>query len=71
LNDGGVILLHDYYPKGRALFPDGNVISGPYRALERVIKENPKIEVKPLGALPWETKLGSHMTSLALVTRRA
>jgi len=65
-----VILLHDYYPGARPLFPDGNIISGPYRALERIIRENPSIEVRPLGALPWETKLGSHMTSLALVTRR-
>jgi predicted O-methyltransferase YrrM len=69
LNDGGVILLHDYYPGARPLFPDGNIISGPYRAMERIMRENPSIEVRPLGALPWETKLGSHMTSLALVTR--
>jgi len=70
LDDDGIILLHDYYPGARPLFPDGNIISGPFRALERITRENPSIEVRPLGALPWETKLGSHMTSLALVTRR-
>jgi predicted O-methyltransferase YrrM len=70
LNKGGVILLHDYYPGARPLFPDGNIISGPHRALVRITRENPLIEVRPLGALPWETKQGSHMTSLALVTKR-
>lgn len=70
LNDNGVILLHDYYPHARPLFPDGNVISGPCRAMQRIVRENTKIEVKPLGALPWETKQGSHMTSLALVTQK-
>jgi len=71
LNEGGVILLHDFYPEARALFPDGVVISGPYRALERIRRENQAIEVHPLGALPWETKQGTHVTSLALVARRA
>jgi predicted O-methyltransferase YrrM len=71
LNEGGVILLHDYYPGARPLFSDGNVTSGPYRALERIVRENSLIEVRPLGALPWQTKQGSHMTSLALVAKRA
>jgi predicted O-methyltransferase YrrM len=71
LNEGGVILLHDYYPGARPLFPDGNIISGPCRAMQRVSRENKSIEVRPLGALPWETKQGSHMTSLALVIKKA
>lgn len=29
LTSSGIILLHDYYPKGKALFPDKNIISGP------------------------------------------
>jgi hypothetical protein len=29
------------------------------------------IEVRPLGALPWPTKLGTSMTSLALLGRAA
>lgn len=69
LHPRGMILLHDYYPEGRSLFPDGNIITGPYQALERVKKENPDINVLPLGKLPWPTKQGSHMTSLALVIK--
>ena len=69
LNPGGVILLHDFYPEGKALFPDNNVISGPFLALSRIIKESPGIAVQPLGDLPWETKQGVHATSLALLTK--
>lgn len=71
LRENGVILLHDYYPKGRALFPDGNVIYGPFRAIDRIAKENPQINILPLGDLPWPTKQGSRKTSLALLTRKA
>lgn len=70
LTPGGIIMLHDYYPNGKALFPDNNIITGPYRALERIKSENPDIQVLPLGALPWETKQGSHNTSLAMVTKK-
>lgn len=70
LNPGGVILLHDYYPDGRPLFPDGSIISGPYRALERILKENREIAVASLTPLPWPTKQGSQASSLALVLRR-
>ncbi len=41
-----------------------------HRALRRIMRENPSIEVLPLGALPWGTKQGSNMTSLALVVKR-
>ena len=71
LNANGVILLHDYYPEGKPLFPDGRVIGGPYRAMVRVRKENPEIEIVPLGNLPWPTKQGSSATTLAFVARRA
>ncbi len=69
LNDGGVILLHDYYPEAQPLYPDNTVISGPFLALERARKENPSIGSIPLGALPWPTKQGSNYTSLALMAR--
>lgn len=69
LNEGGVILLHDYYPGGKALYPDGGTITGPYKAMERIKAENPSISVLPLGALPWPTKLGTNLTSLALVVK--
>ena len=70
LNPGGVILLHDFYPRCEPLFPDGVVQFGPAVALERVSRENPSIEARSLGPLPWTTKQGSHATSLAIVTRR-
>lgn len=69
LNPGGVILLHDYYPDARPLFADGNIIAGPCHALARAMREQPSLTVLPLGALPWATKLGSNVTSLALVAR--
>lgn len=69
LNPGGVIMLHDYYPGGKALFPDGQIIHGPYLAMERVRAESPSITTVPLGELPWPTKQGSRVTSLAFVVR--
>lgn len=71
LNPSGVILLHDFYPEGRALFPDANIIRGPFRALSRIARENPAISVLPLGDLPWETKQGVNITSLALLSRNS
>ena len=70
LDQNGVILLHDYYPAARPLFKDGNIIAGPFMALDRIMRENKGIKVLPLGNLPWETKQGLNVTSLALVTRR-
>jgi predicted O-methyltransferase YrrM len=69
LNSGGVILLHDYYPGAKPLYPDKVTISGPFHALERIRKENPAVGVLPLGDLPWPTKQGEKATSLALVAR--
>jgi predicted O-methyltransferase YrrM len=69
LEIGGVVLLHDYYPGALPLYPDNATISGPFRALERIRKENPALGVLPLGDLPWPTKQGKKTTSLALVVR--
>lgn len=69
LNPGGVILLHDYYPGGKSLYPDSATISGPFHALERMQRENSSIHVVPLGDLPWPTKQGKNVTTLALVAR--
>jgi predicted O-methyltransferase YrrM len=69
LKTGGAILLHDYYPGAEPLYPDNETISGPFRALERIRKENPAIGVLPLGDLPWPTKQGENVTSLALVAQ--
>jgi predicted O-methyltransferase YrrM len=69
LKRGGVILLHDYYPGAKPLYPDNATIGGPFHALERIRKENPVIGVLPLGDLPWPTKQGKNVTSLALIAR--
>ena len=71
LNDGGFILLHDYYPDLKPLFSDGEVICGPYLAVSRTRKTCPDLQLVPLGKLPWQTKLGSNNTSLALLGRFA
>jgi predicted O-methyltransferase YrrM len=69
LRPGGFLLLHDFFPGLRPLWPDGKVIQGPQRAVQRLQRAGWPIEVRPLGALPWPTKLGTSMTSLALLGR--
>ena len=71
LNPDGLILLHDYFPENKPLWPDGATVSGPYLAVKRLMKENPNIGILPLGELPWPTKLGSHKTSLALLVKKS
>lgn len=71
LEEGGLILLHDYFPGLRPLWSDGVVIPGPFLAARRLMKEGAGLKVLPLGRLPWPTKLGSNVTSLALVVRSA
>jgi predicted O-methyltransferase YrrM len=71
LHKGGLILLHDYFPDAKPLYPHGSTAGGPFHALRRVRKENLLIEVLPLGELPWPTKQGGNMTSLALVVKSA
>lgn len=69
LAPGGVILLHDVFPGGKALYPDKNVIHGPWQAAARIQREAPEIRILPLGDLPWPTKQGVNTTSLALAVR--
>ncbi len=69
LSQDGVIILHDYFPNGRPLFAGDPAISGPYLGMRRLIEENPKIKVVPLGDLPWPTKKGVNTTSLAVVLK--
>jgi hypothetical protein len=68
LNHGGIIVLHDYFPDGKPLWPDEPPISGPYHALERLMSEA-RLTVLPLGELPWATKGESMMSSLAVVAQ--
>ncbi|MBU0800855.1 MAG: class I SAM-dependent methyltransferase, partial [Alphaproteobacteria bacterium] len=69
LRENGVILLHDYYKDGKAMYPDGERIGGPFYAVQRIVRENPRINILPLGALPWPTKQGTSVTSLAVVAK--
>lgn len=69
LNKDGVILLHDYYHEGAALFANAPAIHGPYLAVRRVLKENTGLAVLPILTLPWETRQGSSATSLAFFLR--
>jgi predicted O-methyltransferase YrrM len=70
LSPPGVIVLHDFYPGGKPLTPDGGAISGPSTAADRINGETSDIAFIPLGNLPWKTKGGGNATSLALVARR-
>jgi predicted O-methyltransferase YrrM len=67
LRRGGVIVLHDFFPNLMPLWPNGVVIEGPWRAVERLRAEDARLEALPLGELPWPTKLGSRVTSLAVL----
>jgi len=71
LEEGGYILLHDYFPDLRPLWNGTPPIRGPWLATERLRREGAAIRVIPLGALPWPTKRGSTVTSLALLTKDA
>jgi predicted O-methyltransferase YrrM len=67
LHQGGFLLLHDYFPDCRPLWPDGKVIDGPARAVRRLRRAGWPIEARPLGELPWPTKHGTRWTSLAVL----
>jgi predicted O-methyltransferase YrrM len=67
LRPSGFILLHDFFPNLKPLWSDGKVIPGPWLAIERLKREGASLRVEPFGTLPWETKLESNMTSLALL----
>lgn len=69
LSPGGVILLHDLFPNGRPLYPDNNIIHGPWEAAARIQREAPDVKILPLGDMPWPTKQGVNATSLALAVR--
>lgn len=71
LNPGGFLLLHDFFPGLRPLWPDGKVINGPQLAVRRLQRAGWPLGVHPLGDLPWPTKLGTSSTSLALLGRAA
>ena len=69
LEPGGHILLHDFFPNLKPLWAGSAPARGPWLATERLRQEGVPIRLIPLGALPWPTKRGSTVTSLALVTK--
>jgi predicted O-methyltransferase YrrM len=69
LNAGGLILLHDFYPEGEPLWSNGGVVPGPWFAIQRFRDEGVGMKAKPLGSLPWPTKLNSNVTSLACLVK--
>jgi predicted O-methyltransferase YrrM len=70
LSQNGVILLHDFFPNNKPLWSSNRrIVPGPWIAVERLRSEGTPITVHPLGGLPWPTKLGTNITSLALLTR--
>lgn len=68
LANGGMVVLHDYFPGGKPLWPGNAPIVGPWEAVERFAREGCGFSVQPLGQLPWPTKLGSSTTSLAVLS---
>lgn len=71
LNPGGVILLHDYFNDLKPLWSNNILLAGPYLGVRRIREEGVPVRVIPLGQLPWPTKLGSNVTSLALLVKDA
>jgi predicted O-methyltransferase YrrM len=69
LRSPGFVVLHDYFPDLRPLWPDGEVIPGPWMAIERLRRQGANLRAEPLGELPWPTKQGTRVTSLALLSR--
>ncbi len=69
INKNGLIVLHDYFPDGHALWSDASVVCGPFTATEKLRSTGAGIKLIPLGSLPWPTKFGSQVTSLAVIAR--
>jgi predicted O-methyltransferase YrrM len=69
LSPDGIIILHNYYPDGKSLFPGEPPVYGPYLGMRRVMSEHKGVHVVPLGDLPWPTRSDSHKTSLAVVLK--
>lgn len=70
LEDEGIIILHDYFPNLDPLWENQMPIAGPFLAIQRFNEEGADFNVLPFGGLPWPTKLGSNITSLASLTKR-
>ena len=67
--------VHDYFPKFEPLWKShpsshDSIIAGPFRGLQRIENESYQCETIPFGELPWQTKLGNIVTSLAIISRK-
>lgn len=65
----GVVVMQDVFPEGRRLWPESRATPGPWQATSRIISDNPGLRLLPLGELPWPTKYGGRVTSLAVLSR--
>ena len=65
---GGTILMHDVFPGGRPLWSESRPTPGPWQAVSRFMCENPELRLIPFGELPWSTKYGGRVTSLAALS---
>ena len=69
LEDGGIIIIHDYFPNLEPLWKNQMPIAGPFLAIQRLIDEGNGFNILPFGELPWSTKFGSNFTSLAIIAK--
>jgi hypothetical protein len=69
LAGNAVVLNHCFFPGGRKLWPNEKALAGWSRALSRLQREGVPLAARPLGELPWPTKYGGRITSLALIGR--
>ena len=67
LSADGVIVLHDYYPSDQRILPHITAICGPDLAVKRLSSEGVDIDVRPVGALPWQTMPQTNASSLAFL----
>ena len=68
LGSGGSIVMHDVFPGGRPLWRESRATPGPWQAVSRLMDENPELRLLPFGELPWSTKYGGRVTSLATLS---
>lgn len=65
----GIIVLHDFFPDVKPLWTWQDPLPGPYLAVKRYQREGAGFHAVPLATLLWPTKLGSCVTSLAVLSK--
>jgi len=66
----GLVVLHDYFPELKPLWTDHPPLAGPFCAIDRFLSEGASLNILPMGKLPWATKLGTNVSSLAVLSRK-